>query len=156
MNRKRDANNKFKLNKLKVKYYFHQILQKIQMSNIWFAFSISLSLFILFPSLHQSIPVIEMINQNGIFQYKLSLSGQLLLPKDASVQYPITVAVGGYSQKIMVGNDFSLEFLAASKFNIPIVISDESGQYIVEHLTFDNDFKEATFYFGELPGDLNE
>lgn len=153
MNKKEDKHDKFKLIKLKAKYGCNQILRKIQMSYIWFVISICLSLFILFPSLFQSIPIVEMINQNGIFQYKLSLSGQLLLSEDASIQYPITVAVGGYSQQITAGTDFSLVFLAATKSNIPIVVSDESGRYIVEHITFDNNFKEAIFYFREPLGD---
>lgn len=149
----KNMHDDFKLIKLKTKYSFHQFFRRIQMSYFWFFLSICLSLFILFPSLLHSIPVAEMISQNGIFQYRLSLSGQLVFPEDATIQYPITVAVGGYSQQITTGTDFSLVFLAAKKSNIPIVISDESGRYIVKHITFDSNSMDSTFYFNGPSGD---
>ena len=152
MNKQKPVNEEYKLFKLKVKHFCHLMLRSIKISYILFAVSITLSLFILFPSLFQSIPVMEMINQNGIFQYRLSLSGQLLLPEDANIEYPITIAAGGYSQQIASGMEFSLVFLSATKSNIPIVISDRSGRKILEYITFDNNSQETTFYFGETFG----
>jgi hypothetical protein len=147
MCKKEDILDGFKLFKLKAKHYLHRFCHRIQLPYICFIISIALSLFILFPSLFHSIPILEMANQNGIFQYKLSLSGRLLFSDDASVQYPIRVSAGGYSEQIMEGAEFSLTFLSATRSDIPIVISDESGRYVLEYITFGGSSFVTTFCF---------
>lgn len=137
----------FKLFRLKAKHYLHRFCHRIQLSYICFIISITLSLCILFPSLFHSIPILEMANQDGIFQYKLSLSGRMLFSADASVQYPIRISAGGYSEQIIEGDEFSLIFLSATRSDIPIVISDESGRYVLEYITFGGNSLVTTFRF---------
>lgn len=144
---KEKTQDSFKLFKLKAKHYLHRFCHRIQLPYICFIISIALSLCILFPSLFHSIPILEMANQDGIFQYKLSLSGRLLFSDDAPVQYPIKVSAGGYSEQIIGGDEFSLVFLSATRSDIPIVISDGSGRYVLEYITFGGNSLVTTFRF---------
>lgn len=153
MGKKEKVNDLVKLGRLRAKYFLHQFFRRIHASHICFFISISLSLFILFPSLFQSIPILEMANQTGIFQHKLSLSGELLLRDDIPVEYPIRISIGGYSVQITDGNSFSLVFLSATKSNIPVIISDNSGRYFLAHLTFDSNNLSNTFYLEWSLGD---
>lgn len=147
MCKKDEIQDVVKLFGLKAKHCLHRLFHRIQVSNICFIVSIALSLFILFPSLFHSIPILEIVNQHGFFQYKLSLSGQLLLSDNVPIQYPIKVAAGGYSEQITDGTEFSLVFLSATRTDIPIVISDESGRRILKYITFDSNSLITTFYF---------
>lgn len=144
---KEKTRDSFKLFKLKAKHCLHRFCHRIQLPYICFIISIALSLCILFPSLFHSIPILEMANQDGIFQYKLSLSGRLLFSDDAPVQYPIKVSAGGYSEQIIGGDEFSLVFLSATRSDIPIVISDGSGRYVLEYITFGGNSLVTTFRF---------
>lgn len=109
--------------------------------------SILLFVLVLCPTLIGRMPFYDFFIENGVFPYRLNLSGQIVIEmnnNEVKENKCVDIYIGGFSTKSTKEGDFELQFIAENPHRVPILMVYCGKEYWF-YTDFDDKEKEEEY-----------